>query len=776
MTFEKSILMKAPIGILVLDGPGLTVEWSNDFYNKMCGTRLSRGNAFLAQWPELDSPQIRARLVEAAETKTNIKLEEVTIGTSVPQYFNISVQPSDGKLLVTMDDVTPIAARSRKLEHEKNDEEQKQRSLTTKLLDREATTLQAFKEREETFRLLVENSKDGISLTDKGGFNIYFSPAAENILGFKESEMIGKHGFEQIHPDDQARLPEIFADFAPGKSVDYEMRVRHKNGNYCWLELTTTNLFHVAGIEAIVSNFRDITSRKQHEQEAVQRQREFQELANAMPQLVWIADGDGRVTYYNERISEYGGAEKKGDTWEWRPLIHPDDVQKTAEAWMRSVATRTVYAIEHRVQMRDGSYRFHLSRAYPQFDESGNVIKWFGTGTDIAEQKQAQLLLEQYAVELAGKIEDRTKELTQQIAFTQTILDSAIDVMGVYDSSFKLVMANKRYYEKFGFPKDGTEGRTYSELFPHDAVGLERLSKSFEGEQQFYPAHKSFYSDRYFETYIVPLSDAAGKVYAVLVIAHDVTQSILYAGQLEAANESLMKQNEELEQFAYVASHDLQEPLRKITTFARMIEKAELDQGDAPRYIQKIIQSSNRMSELIRDVLKFSQLNRSESFQMVDLNYVLDNILMDFELLIEQKSASFSYEKLPVIEAVPRQMSQLFYNLISNALKFSRPNVPVNIRIRCSKIKGVSPNDSSIEYFRISFADNGIGFNQTYADKIFMMFQRLNTREQFSGSGIGLAMVKKIISNHHGYIVAEGEEGKGATFHVILPEKQPDPR
>lgn len=638
----------------------------------------------------------------------------------------------------------------------------------------------AFGEKEESFRLLIEHSKDGISLTDMNGITVYASPTARKILGYEETEISGTSGREFVHPVDLERIKDLFRDFHPGRSIDYEMRVRHKNGKYRWIEVTTTNLVHVKGIESIVSNFRDVTERKEMEQAALQRERELRNLANAMPQLAWIADTDGTVTYYSERIAEYGGAVRAGQVWVWGPLVHDDDIDKTERAWAQSVANKTVYAVEHRIRMKDGSFRFHLSRAYPQRNDQGEVIKWFGTATDIDEQKQAQQLLEQYADELSKEVAEQTNQYRKQKEFAEAILDSSVDVLVVYDTDTRMVAANKKFYEKFKIRKEEATGKKLLEIFPKAFEEMARLQKALNGDSAYYPAFKPAFSDAYFESHIIPLRDVDDKVYAVLVMAHDVTKAIKAtamlkesADQLRSANDSLIKQNEELEQFAYVASHDLQEPLRKITTFARMLERAiESQPEEAPKFIQKIIQSANRMSELIRDVLKLSQLNEVDSFKKVDLNEVLSAICTDLELLIEQKKAVIERGALPVIEAVPQQMTQLFYNLISNSLKFSNPDQRIVIRVHSSKVGPADEGNESNGFFKITFSDNGIGFDQAYADKIFMMFQRLNTREHYSGSGIGLAMVKKIVSNHRGQVVAEGAEGVGASFHVTLPVTQ----
>jgi len=184
------------------------------------------------------------------------------------------------------------------------------------------------------------------------------------------------------------------------------------------------------------------------------------------------------------------------------------------------------------------------------------------------------------------------------------------------------------------------------------------------------------------------------------------------------------------------------------------------------------------MSGLIKDVLSFSQLNSAgNSFEKIDLNRVLKDVENDLELLIDQKKAVLKKETLPVVEAISTQMGQLFFNLLSNALKFTMMDRNAEIEITCRPLekKEVVQNiflNSNLTYYSITIADNGIGFNQEYAEKIFLMFQRLNTREQFSGTGIGLAMCKKILHNHQGFIKAESTEGTGSKFHIVLPLEQ----
>jgi two-component system CheB/CheR fusion protein len=249
--------------------------------------------------------------------------------------------------------------------------------------------------------------------------------------------------------------------------------------------------------------------------------------------------------------------------------------------------------------------------------------------------------------------------------------------------------------------------------------------------------------------------------------------------ELKTINSELKRSNSELEQFAYVASHDLQEPLRKILTY---IDRIQYHDGLLPTaskgYFEKIVESARRMTKLIDDLLDFSTISFSKkTFVKVDLNRVIKDVLADLDLLIIEKKGKVTFDgKLPVIEGEPMQMTQLFYNLIGNALKFARESIAPRV-----KISYVTLSDDAVSqfkeldgpgpYIQLIIADNGIGFNPEFAEQIFVIFQRLNERKKFPGTGIGLALCKRIVTNHHGHIFARSNSN-GSDFYVILPLTQ----
>ncbi len=248
--------------------------------------------------------------------------------------------------------------------------------------------------------------------------------------------------------------------------------------------------------------------------------------------------------------------------------------------------------------------------------------------------------------------------------------------------------------------------------------------------------------------------------------------------QLVTNNESLKQMNEELDQFAYMASHDLQEPLRKIQVFSDKILRNNNFDPDSEKYFNKIIASSKRMQSLINNLLEFSRHTvSSNDFRKTPLTDLVKNALTELEVEIEKSNAKINYNDLPVVSAVPGLMQQLFYNLFSNAIKFRKPSRDLVIDVRAEKM---NPDDLSDfikytnhrSYYKITVQDNGIGFDDKYAEDIFRVFKRLHSYHEYEGTGVGLSICKKIVEKHNGFIKAESKLDQGATFIIGIPEMQ----
>jgi len=247
--------------------------------------------------------------------------------------------------------------------------------------------------------------------------------------------------------------------------------------------------------------------------------------------------------------------------------------------------------------------------------------------------------------------------------------------------------------------------------------------------------------------------------------------------QLGRMNRALELSNNDLQQFASVASHDLQEPLRKIQIFSRLLKDGKASTaGQADKYLGKIIDSADRMKTLIIDVLNYSKLSATDNvYSLINLNELLRELLEDFELIILEKRALISAAPLPVIDGNRGQIRQVFQNILSNALKFSKPDQPPVIEINCRRLSNKSFDSQEEEngpYCLISIKDNGIGFDEKYVSNIFTLFERLHSKNDYEGTGIGLAITNRIIEKHHGLVTARSNDGMGAEFLILLPVSQ----
>jgi PAS domain S-box-containing protein len=416
-------------------------------------------------------------------------------------------------------------------------------------------------------------------------------------------------------------------------------------------------------------------------------------------------------------------------------------------------------------------------------DELGSLTDAFNHMLTRIESQNQEITsfnqkLEETIARRTKALEAANETLKEQKEFVETIINSSIDVVGVFDTELNYVMLNKRADEFYHFNREDIVGRNLLEVYPQmkDSVMLSDLRTALTGIPVTNTKYRSSVLDRYFENYYIPLKNNNGQVYGVLTIAHDITNIMESHEKLAAVNTELLKSNRDLEQFAYVASHDLQEPLRKIQVFTQLLGENFDNPEQMKKYQDKINQSAGRMQELIQDVLDFSRLSKKEdAFEETDLDQVIEDLKNDFELAIQETGATIIHESLPTIQGIPLQLSQIFYNLISNSLKYTdkRPVIKITARIvRNDEIKENPKLNSRLSYTFIQFSDNGIGFDSQYNEQIFTIFQRLHGKQAYSGTGIGLALCRKIVENHQGIITAMGVPGEGATFNIMLPLSQ----
>lgn len=574
-------------------------------------------------------------------------------------------------------------------------------------------------------------------------------------------------------------LEQIRASGEPVTAADLLIK-RSRDGvvKDCYYDVIIQPVKNAANeVMAIMLQVTDVTIKAEANKKLQQNEQELNLMANAMPQVVWIAGADARVRYTNERILNFA-VKGKNDLglWDWKDFTHPDDLIATAQAWQRCLQTGQGQQIEHRFEMKNGQYRWHFTTVTPYKDKDGKILKWYGTTTDIHDQKT-------FAQKLETSVAERTSQLQLEKDFIETILNASNDIIAVIDKKLNYVVGNSKMQQQYGLEPEQFIGRHILDVFPKmkDSEFIQAIEKGLKGETILLQGYKSVLVNRWYQNFFVPLKQG-NEVYAVVIVAHDITDMMEASDQIKAANlnleeknQELLRTNKELESFTYIASHDLQEPLRKIQMFIQLLNKNKQDETQREKYIEKINSSALRMSQLIDAILDYSRISGTkEKLELIDLNETLNVVRLDFEMLVEEKKAVINSNTLPVIEGVGVQLSQLFSNLIGNALKFASQNPVINISARILKGNQLAGKNLKPEadYVELKFADNGIGFEPQYAERIFQLFQRLHGKSEYAGTGVGLSIVKKIAEHHQGYIYAQSEPGMGATFVVVLPLKQ----
>ncbi|WP_051664219.1 PAS domain-containing sensor histidine kinase [Dyadobacter crusticola] len=437
--------------------------------------------------------------------------------------------------------------------------------------------------------------------------------------------------------------------------------------------------------------------------------------------------------------------------------------------------------------------RFYFKYTFtPLFDSDRNVYGVMNTAADVTDLVLAQEQLQEAEASLRGAI-----ELAQLGSWELDVATGKVS----YSDTIK---------SWFGFDEDQIVlGEVYNPIHPDDRAAVaDAVNRALaSGSSGVYDAEYrliAFGSDQ--ERVVHALGkviyDEHGQPYKMLGTAQDITSSrqrqdaleqlvqlrtaelaaqneeyFAINEELEEANQLLLRTNENLQQFAYVASHDLQEPLRKIRQFSDLLKSQNATaSGNDWHYLDRIQSAASRMSVLIRDLLDFSSITTElETAHFVSLDTVVNTVLSDLELVVIETGAQVEMDPLPGIQGNALQLGQLFQNLISNALKFRKPGTAPLIRVTSTQVaqselpSAVKPVRNSRMYHRIEVTDNGIGFDEKYLDRIFQVFQRLHSKHEFNGTGIGLAICEKVVANHGGAITAASQPGQGASFQIFFP-------
>lgn len=405
--------------------------------------------------------------------------------------------------------------------------------------------------------------------------------------------------------------------------------------------------------------------------------------------------------------------------------------------------------------------------------------------------------------ETTEKIVSVNKLIEREKEFMNLVLQAPVGLCILKSDPLTVSLVNDQFLRLIGVERDDFEYRSPWETVPqvreqYEPVLLQviQTGQTFTGMENSVELNREGKLEVLYINFVCePVKDADGIVTHIMILAIEITEQVKArrkieeseallqervkerTKELERANERLATMNRELEHFTFAASHDMQEPLRKVNTFSAFLLEHHQDQLDATakEYLGKIGTSVRRMKNMIDDLLNYSQqTGEGQQLAPVDLNRIAADIETDLELLIQQKKARIHREQLPRLFARPAQMNQLFFNLYNNALKFSKPDAPVEITMQTQApgeddLRRLEPVHREKTYIRISFADNGIGFEQQYAEQIFHPFKRLHGKNEYEGSGIGLGLCKKIVDSYQGAIWAESSLGEGAVFYVLLP-------
>ncbi|MFZ2448116.1 MAG: PAS domain S-box protein [Syntrophobacteraceae bacterium] len=517
--------------------------------------------------------------------------------------------------------------------------------------------------------------------------------------------------------------------------------------------------------EMNVQLVREIDERKRAEEQLRLSEELYRLLTDNVRQFIFTMAPDGNIDYCNRFWTEYTGLPAEaafGDRW--MRVVHPDDLRPAGKIIARYAASGRPFRFELRLKEgATGGYRWFVVRNIPLGYREGKVSKWLGTAVDIDDRKT---------------LEEALNKRRQEF---QALAENAPDIVLRFDRELRLSYANPALWRVLGGQAKPPVGKRAVELGVGDDIARaweENLERVFRtGEECSFEFELPGKAGRaWFEARLAPELSRTKAVESVLAICRDVTERILAREKRRLYTARLEQSNRDLEAFAAIASHDLQEPMRKVQAFGDRLEKkyrGKLDE-EGLDYIRRMQAASGRMQTMIRSLLNFYRLSTAvRPMADIDLRKILKQVVRDLEAVIEQKNARVEIGDLPVIEADPDQMRHLFQNLVGNSLKFSGDKEPL-IRISARETPPPPDKDMGRPWYEIVVEDNGIGIEEEYLERIFGLFERLHGRSAYEGSGMGLAICRKVVERHNGLITARSQPGKGAEFMVSLPRRQPE--
>jgi PAS domain S-box-containing protein len=590
---------------------------------------------------------------------------------------------------------------------------------------------------------LLDNISEAAISTDANLKILGWNRAAETMYGWRAEEAMGEVTEVLLMTDylDGASTAGVLRQLEEKSCWKGEVCQKRKDGSRIYAAASMTHLTDSAGrTTGIIAINRDITERKAAE-EALRQSREDLDRAQAVGQIGWwrLDTRKNVLTWSPENHRIFGVPEGTSMSYEFfLSTVHPDDRQYVDTQWQAGLRGEP-YDIEHRI-VAGGKVKWVREKAYLEFDGEGKLLGGFGITQDITARRLAEEALHdahEHAAWLA-RFPDENPNPVVRVAVDGRVLyrnQAAIKTPGLLcEEDLKLPHA--------------------IQVVTKQAMDLgEEIEADLDLCGRVYTLSvMPFRSDGYLNVY-----------------ARDVTARKAAEAALAETAKKLEQSNQELEQFAFMASHDLQEPLRKLRVFGSSLQQkiqGELDE-DTRESLQRMLNASERMQAMIDDLLQLSRVNmQGRPFIPVDLSAAAAEVVSDLELRILSSGGQVVVEALPCIEADPTQIHQALQNLIANGLKFHKPDTPPVVKVSAAVARSGTGKG---ELVSIHVEDNGVGFEQQQLERILQPFQRLHSRSEYEGTGIGLAIVKKIIDRHHGVISAQSTPGVGSTFTITLP-------
>jgi PAS domain S-box-containing protein len=612
---------------------------------------------------------------------------------------------------------------------------------------------------------IFEGSRDAIFISDADSCFVFVNHAASQLTGYSKEELLGMR-IPDLHEDvDLVAYRQYHDRIMAGEEMLSEAKVLRKDRVKLDVEFSNRRIT-VSGVAYMHTAGRDVSARKRVEEALRESEERYRKLFENAPIGIYRTAPDGRILMANPALARMLGydsfeelaarnLEKEG----FEPTYSRDLFKETIE---REGEMRGVEAawIRH-----DGSILWVRENATAVTGPGGEVVYYEGTVEDITKRKRAE--------EALRDSEERFRLLIENSSDIVTIMNTDGAVRYVSPSLERLT----------GYDPKDRLGRTPFDFIHPDDQERSRsvLRKLIENPNSIQSAEYRYRhrdgSWRILESIIKTIHDDSGAP-RLAAYSRDITEQKKAEEDLREFAAKLERSNRDLQEFAYIASHDLQEPLRKVMAFgdrlkARFGAALETEGLD---YLGRMRNAASRMQTLINDLLALSRVTtKARPFVTVALNQLASEVLSDLEIRIEQVAGRVEVGELPTIDADPMQVHQLLQNLISNALKFHRPGIPPVVKITGQMLNGTHAgvNAQPEEVCQIVVEDNGIGFDEKHSERVFTVFQRLHSRGEYEGTGIGLAICRKIAERHRGSVVAKSVPGEGSSFIVELPARQP---